>query len=154
MLLIGMLVPYILTTVYYFYTGRLEEWIQIQFVNSYGWLDFQTTQSNLFSAKTLLFGVILLGLLINFGRYSNRRTIDVQKKISLMYWGLLFGGLSIIIQADVSLEHLSIMAIPIGMLLSIAFVQLSRRWAEAWHLLLVAIALFFQYYAYFLPIGW
>lgn len=151
MLLIGLLVPFILMGAYQFYVDQWDGWIQSQFVDSFSWLDFQKLSSNLLMIKLGLLGLLLLVLLLGYSSASGRRTIDVQKKVDLMYWGLLFGGLTLLIQSGITIEHALILAVPMGMLLSIVFVELSSRWAEAWHILLVAAVLFFQYHAFFLP---
>jgi hypothetical protein len=151
MLLIGLLTPYILMGVYQFYVDQWDGWIQSQFVDSFDWLDFQKATSQLLFVKLGLLGLLLLVLLLGYGSASARRTIDVQKKVNLMYWGLLFGGLTLLIQAGITIEHVLILAVPMGMLLSIAFAGLSNRWAEAWHIMLAAAILFFQYHTFFLP---
>ena len=152
MLFMGLLVPYILIATYYFYTGQWGEWVQLQFTNNYAWLDFSKAVSNLFVLKGSLLGLLLLILIMSYGNFYSRRTIDVIKKFNLMYWALLFGGCSLLFQAGLTIEHLAILTVPMGMLLSVIFVQLSSNWAEFWHLLLIAAVLFFQYYSFFLPL--
>lgn len=151
MLLIGLVAPYILMGAYHFYVDQWDTWIQSQFIDSFDWLDFQKLPSNLLMIKLGLLGLLLLVLLLGYSGSSGRRTIDVQKKVNLMYWGLLFGGFTLLIQAGITIEHILILAVPMGMLLSIVFVGLSSRWAEALHILLVATVLFFQYHNFFLP---
>lgn len=151
MLIIGLLVPYILIGVYFFYVGRWEEWIDRQFIANFNWLDIPRSGTTLQTMHLAFLGLILLILLLSYSGYTNRQTIDVQKKIDLMYWGLLFGGLTLLFQSEVTLDHAAILTAPMGMLLSLTFAHLSSRWAEAWHLLLLATVLFFQYHLYFLP---
>lgn len=153
MILIGLLVPYILLGVYYFYTNRWADWIQRQFVENFEWLDLPGAATTWLIVQLVFLGLILLVVLLSYGNYASRQTIDVQKKISLMYWGLFLGGLSLFFQADITIDHAAILAVPMGMLLSLTFVNASRQWAEAWHLLLLAAILFLQYRSFFLIPG-
>lgn len=149
MLLTGMLVPYILAGSAYFYWESLDAFIQLQFISNFSWLDLKETDGSLFYIKLFALGLLVLVILLSYGSYSSRTTIDVQKKISLLYWGLLFGGLSLLFQSNITLADSAILTIPLGILLSINFTRLSNRWAESWHLLLITALLIFHYHSFF-----
>ena len=92
-----------------------------------------------------IFGVLILYVLTQAGNLLLRKTIDVRKKLNLLYVGLLFSPLVLVLQADVNLEALLIAAVPLGTLLSLRLLTLRPAVAEALHLLAVAAILLYQF---------
>jgi len=101
--------------------------------------------------KVVFVDLFLLVAIFSYGLYHFKKNIQVQKKITVLYWGLLCAGLTLIFQAGIRSDHLLILAVPLGIMISINFTSLSRRWAETLHLLIVIVILIFQYQQYLLP---
>ncbi|MFN7115516.1 MAG: hypothetical protein ACK4TA_01875 [Saprospiraceae bacterium] len=151
MVLIGALVPYILTGVYLFWNDQWEAFVQYQFIDSISFLDFRI-ESNVESVLKIIFvDIFLVVAIFSYTLYIFKKNIQVQKKISVLYWSLLFSAVTILFQAGVQLDHLLILAVPLGMMISINFTHLSSRWAEVLHLIIILIILIFQYQQYLLP---
>ena len=149
MMLIGLLVPYILLGVYFFFKGRWAEFIQQQIIDNFAFWDIHLIDMPTFYIKLAFIGFLTLVALLSYSYYTGRRTIDVQKKIDIMYWGLLFGGLSLLVQTSPGLEHLLILSVPLGILLSLHFVQLSKSLAEALHFILFISVIILQLAEFF-----
>ncbi len=151
MALTGVLTPFLLVGVWLFWHGRLQDGIQQQFVKGFGWLQFEPEGE--FSAWTagVLGGLAVLVALACATGLLYRKSIQVQKKISLLYWLLLLAVPALLVQPGIQVAHWLIAAIPVGALLGLAFTNLSRRWAETIHILLLAAILILQYKQFFLP---
>ena len=81
----------------------------------YGRLDATTY------AKLSAFALLVLWVIFNNGVYNFKKNIQIQKRISVLYWVLLFAGLTVFFQAKISLTHLQIITIPIGIFLGLTF---------------------------------
>lgn len=151
MILCGAVVPYILLGVYAFWSDEWDNFAQLQFVKSIGFLDFQSEPGAETILKVVFVDLFLLAAIFSYGLYNFKKNIQVQKKISVLYWGLFCAGLTLLFQAGIHTDHLLILAVPLGMMISINFTSASHRWAETFHLLIILIILIFQYQQYLLP---
>ncbi len=148
MILTGFLVPYLFCGLYYFWTNQLTLFADHQFVRNFQLLDIRNSLSSLTTfdyVKLSIFALLLVVVLFSAERYRSRKTIQVQKKLNILFWGLLFGGLSITFQQGLQLDQLLILALPLGLLLSINFINMPKSWAEFFHIVLVIFALLLQF---------
>ncbi|MEO1627927.1 MAG: hypothetical protein AAFV25_22450 [Bacteroidota bacterium] len=137
MVLIGFVVPYILTSVYYFWGDQWAYLWQQQFWANIQFLDIGTISRGNGDFLRLLFFVLLsLVAILSFRKYTIKRKIQVQKNISIIYWALFWGAITVLFQANIQFDHLLILALPLGILLSINFLQMKAPTAEVLHLLL------------------
>lgn len=150
MILIGGMVPYILTATYCFWHDMLGFFFEFQFAKGSGFFDINIDFSWYSYAELCFFILLTIIVILNFNTYMFKKNIQVQKKLSILYWVLLLLPITLLFQANVELEHLLILAIPLGMFLSFSFTKMSAQWAESWHLLLIVIVLLWQYKAFFL----
>ncbi|MEO1435714.1 MAG: hypothetical protein AAFV80_09275, partial [Bacteroidota bacterium] len=75
-----------------------------------------------------------------------RTKIQVQKYFSLLFYFLIFGGLSFFLQKDVGTEHLIIICVPISVFLGLSMLRIKTRpIAEFVHLILVLALIGFQF---------
>ncbi|MFK7935766.1 MAG: hypothetical protein AB8G22_19795 [Saprospiraceae bacterium] len=143
-LLSGSIVAYFLAGVYYFWQDRLSDFLQIQFVDNLGFLDLQVAMN---WQNYLIIGVVGLFILLTFLNYSNytiRQNIQTQKRISILSWAIITAAISFLIQSQVQIDHLLIFAVPVGIFLSFNFINMSARWAETLHLLLLIAIIVWQ----------
>lgn len=143
-MILGFIMPYLLCGLYFFWTDRWDDFIQSQFVSSFGFLSFRLTASLSINIAIALFIIFLIIVLMSSNGYLYKTQIQVQKKISLLFWTLLIGSSSLLIQKNIGLEHLLIMALPLSILLSINLTKLSPRIADTVHIVLWAGVLFYQ----------
>lgn len=146
MVLSGLAVPYLLSGLYFFWTDRWDYFLLQQFSVNIDWLSFSLSEFSPFThIKLGLFTLLLLVVLSSRSRYVLKRTMQEQKKINILFWGLLLAPLTLLFQANIHLDHLLILSIPLGLLLSINFINMRSNWAELFHFLLFLAALLFQY---------
>lgn len=147
MYICGIIVPYFLTGVYSFWIDQYEVFLQVQFVNNVGLLDWSAINLTTLLSRIIPFGVLLIWLLITNEQIVFKQKIQVKKMISLWYWSLLFLAFTIFFQAQLTTEHLLVIALPMASLMSISFLSRNSGTIEVIHLLMVAFALFMQFYA-------
>ena len=144
MFIIGYSVPFFLLAVYCFWHGILPQ-IGNHFFNNINFFSFSRYESPTLYIKI---GVIALILLLTVGastQFFSRRNMTVQKYLSILYWLILFGGLTVLIQTGVGLVHFLTIAVPVGVLLSMVFQRISTATAEALHMLFLMVALILQF---------
>ena len=145
MILMGLLSTFILAGAYSFWTGQWVSFWQLQFSKNLDFLDFAGQAHWLTWLKLGLFGLLLLICIISYNRYVLKKNIQKQKYISILYWGLLLSGLTILFQTEVRLEHLLILTTPMSIFISFNFLDMKKPTAEAIHLLMVFAALVLQF---------
>lgn len=152
-LLTGTITPYLLLGVYFFWFDQLSVFIKYQITDSIAFLPFQLpfefAFEDYFSFSLLI--IILLVVLLAYGNNIARKIRETQKKINILYWMLIIPVISLLFQAEIQLEHLAIIAMPLGILFSFNFSRMAPNWAELFHLFLLAAILFNQYYRIILP---
>lgn len=146
MVIIGLLTPYLLLSVYAFWQDSLPALWQESIIQGFGFLDFTPQDDvNTIYFSLAIFAIIILIILFSYGSYLFRQVIEVQRKINLIYWALLLSTLALLVQADIQLFLLMITAVPIGIMLSFNFIKLPPRIAEIIHLLMVVGVLALQF---------
>lgn len=151
MLLIGAFVPYILSSTYVFWVDQWDIFFKRQFVTSIGFLDFRFVNEPETYLKIIFVDLFLLVAIFSYNLYNYKKNIQVQKKFTVLYWGLFFSAFTLFFQAGIQNDHLLILVLPLGIMLSINFTNMSRRWAEIIHLFILLIIFIFQYQQYLLP---
>ncbi len=151
MLLTGAIVPFLLGGVWFYWHDQLEQGIAHQFAKRFAWMSFKEAEAFPVWASAAVLGFVVVLALVSYAAMIYKKTIQVQKKIGLLYWMLLAGGLTVPIQPDVQTDQWMAVTIPCGILFGFVFTTLSRRWAESLHLMLFAGVLILQYKQFFLP---
>lgn len=151
MLMVGGVVVYILAGTYFFWMDQFDLFLARQFYDNFAFFDFQKYSGNEVYFKIAFVDAFLIVAIFSYSLYVFKKIMEAQKKISILYWALFFGGLTVLFQANMQLDHLLVLAIPLGMLISMNFQKTSTQWAEALHFFILLIVLFFQYQQFILP---
>lgn len=148
MFLSGALVPYLLLATTLFWYDRLPDLWLWQFRQSFDFGALRIPQDGWLYAKLGVFTLGLIVVLLSLNVYYFKKTMQVQKKVSILYWVLFLAGITLLFQSGIQLDHLLLLSIPFGILLALSFTTLERGIAEVLHLILLAGALFFQFWKY------
>lgn len=143
MVLVGVFVPYFLLGVYAFWEGTYAAF-QEQVFSGFEWLSYVPVEAARVYRGLGVMSLFILVVLFSHRTYMLKQNIQVQRKLNLIFWGLLIFTVSLLFQAQIQLDHLLVTAVPIGLLLSINFVRMPKRMAEVLHLLLLVITLALQ----------
>ena len=145
-LLIGLIMPFFLAWMYYFAVGRFDFFWETQFSNNFSFLNFGGDSSEWeVYVKAILFLLAILFVIVNNGAYLAKRNIQSQKKISILYWVMFSSLVGAFFQANLSFEHLIMLAPPLGVFLAFSFTNMKSQWAESIHFLIVLLALTLQW---------
>jgi len=152
MLLAGLATPFWLAALYCFWNDELSLFLDLQLYKPFELWSFAKTEPWVLIVELIFWLVLILTALGSFGAYNFKMQLQVQKKISILYWVLLFAGLSTCIQKEAPVEHLLVTAVPLGIMISFNFILVSKRWSEMLHLLLLVLILCWQYKGYFIGV--
>ena len=144
MLLIGIIVPIFLQGVYCFWIGNMTAFSE-HFTQNVGFLSVIPYHSSTVYVKMGLISLLLLLTVLASSQFFSRRNMTAQKYIGLLYWLMLVSGLIILTQKALDLNQMIVLSVPLGILLSMTFQRLTPAMAEALHMLLVMVALVFQF---------
>lgn len=144
MAFVGLIMPYLLVALYFYATGRLEVFWEIHFTKNFGFFNFGSGGVNV-SVKLVLFALLLIYVIFENRSYFAKKNIQVQKKISILYWILISALIGAFFQNNLSFEHFLMLAPPLGIFLGFSFTNMKSQWAESIHFLLVIGALALQF---------
>ncbi len=147
---IGLIVPYLLASVYFFWNDQLLWFWEHQFVNNLGFFNFELNYNWETYSKIGFFIILGIIVLLSYNGYISKKNLQVQKNIDILYWAMLFGILTVLLQANIRLEHLHIFTIPFSILLSFSLLNMRKSLAEAVHLILMAGILILQFKVYWM----
>ncbi len=141
-LLAGVFAPLFLAWLWFFWRDSGGEFWQTQFGQLFHWPSFDLE----FGLKTCLqlamLAVFVVVALLNFGSYTSRKSIQVQKFIGILFWFLFAGGLTVFTLPSIAVAHFLLLASPLGIFLALTFLNIKNRaLAEVLHLLLVGSVL-------------
>lgn len=144
MVIVGFLVPYILLGTYHFWFDQFGEFWSQQVIQNISFLNFIGNNDVTTYTKLISFSLLILLSIVSMGVYNFKKNIQIQKKITVLYWLLLFGGLTVLFQAKITIAHFQIIAVPMGAFLAMTFSNMTSRWAESFHFLLLVLILALQ----------
>ena len=144
MFIIGYIVPFFLVSAFCFWHDILPQ-IGVHFVSNVNFFDFMRYDSQTLYIKIGVFALILLLVLGASTQFFSRRNMTVQKYLGILYWLILFGGLTITFQSGVNMVHFMVVAVPVSVLMSMVFQRMSTATAEALHMLFLMVALILQF---------
>ena len=145
MAFLGFLVPSFLMGVYLFWTNQLPSFYQTHIGPQLGFMHLLGTLQSIDYIKVSIFGSLILLTIIMSGSFFSKRNISAQKFIEILFWLMIFAGLSLVFQSNLQIGSLLIFSVPLGILLSLSFLNMGSAAAEALHTLLFVGALLLQY---------
>ena len=144
MFLIGVLVPFFLFGVYLFWNDKLY-YLPKHFSDNLSFFSFVHYTNPAVYLKLGIMGLLISIALLVYGQFLSKRSIATQKFLSCIYWMLLVGGITTLFQSGVDINHLLVVSVPLSILLSMLFQRIGIATAEVFHMLLLGIALIFQF---------
>jgi len=151
MLIFGIFTPYFLTGTYYYLIGDYGTFHDAQLVGNMSFLSIVPSNHWITYVKLAFFGVLMLLTILSINQYMQKKNIRVHKNLSILYWIMIAAGVAFVIQHNAGLEHLLLLSIPLGILLSFSMMNLRSQTAEAIHFILLFGAFVFQFQSYLMP---
>ncbi len=144
MFLIGLIVPVFMVGVYCFWIDKMPLFAA-HFYKNTGLMSFIPYHSSMIYVKIGITALLLMLTIVSSSQFFSRRNMTAQKYISMLYWLMLFCGLTTLTQHSIDLNQLLIISIPLSILLSMTFQRIPSAMSEALHMLLLMIALILQF---------
>lgn len=137
--LLGSASVFFLTGVFFFWRNELHDFMQLQFVQSFGFLDLDNLSGWSYKIKLIFFALLLLLAIFSFSAYMFKKKIQSQKYINILYWYLLIAGVSTLFVSSLDLTQLLILTPALGIMLSFNFQRLSIPLSESLHFVLLCL---------------
>jgi hypothetical protein len=138
--LLGWLTPFLMVTMWEYFIGVKQYTLQSFFYNNFGLSHFLKGFSLNEALVLIIVLVFLLIFLLSYGVYSGRKIIASQKRISILYWALLFSGISATLYLKVSLDHILLFWIPGSIFFALNLLEYKNRlWPEIIHMFLILL---------------
>jgi hypothetical protein len=134
----GIFVVYFIAGFGFYWFNQLDFFWEIQFRKNFNFLSFMRDYYAF--GEYMKLGVLLFLVLVaifNSDAYMLKKNIQVQKKISILFWSIGVGVLSAFFQSSLTLEHWLLLAPPLSVFLALTFTSMKPQWAEALHFLLI-----------------
>ena len=148
-ILIGFFVPYFLLGTYLYWTDSFEQFGYI--IGQFNFLDFKISGGWLIYAQLGFILLLILWSILGSNSFFFKTNIQVQKNISLLFWALLIGSLSVFYQRQLDFGHLLIIIVPLSVFLAFHLLNMKNKAiADVIHLLILALVFAFQYNEYLL----
>lgn len=148
--LIGVLTIFFLVSVWAFWNRSDLSFLNELIIN-FDLFNFQTNSNYFDYGKLALFAILTTIAILLYNRNTIKKSIQARKKIDVLYWMMLFCGLSVFFFAFIDIYHLEALIIPLSIFMGFqVFYMKSRPMAELLHLVLFTIALAVQIVPYFL----
>lgn len=138
-ILTGIGLIYFFLAVTGYLTGEYAAYVSRQF-GQFGLPEIDgLTPRNLPGLATL--GLLLLAVLLGFGRISRMLNIEGSKNVSALAWFLLVSVLVASVTDNATVSTAQVLVVPLGGLLGLGMVNMAPSRAEAVHLVLMAVAM-------------
>lgn len=138
-LIIGVATVYFFLFVTAYFKGILADSISVQF-SHFGLLSLQATSTaNLIGLGIL--ALLILGVILGYGRISMMLNIEGSKNTNLLAWMLVSGILILVFSGTVTAANAQVLVVPLGALLGLGLVNMKQSRAEVVHLLLFVAAM-------------
>jgi len=153
-LLSGVFVPNFLAWVWYFWADEGAAFRDAQWGNLFQFNQFDAVWNEVLILKTALISTLSLIFIYGLGALNNRKGIQSQKFVGVLYWFLVLGASTALFARQWLWEHLLLTAAAMGLLLAMTFQEFrSRFWAEMLHFLLLCFVLFIQFAEKIIPLA-
>ena len=88
----------------------------------------------------------IIASIINYTQFTQKKSLQAIKNLGLMYWIYLAGFFSLFFAGTINFSHFYLIAIPSAIFAALYLEMIKKKFlAEALHILVIAIVLFFQF---------
>ncbi len=149
-LLAGFGSPVLWIFTYHLLEDNAAAWWAMDITSKYGLPTLQITW-DIFNLMSVAVWALLVGVsLWNWGKLQQKTTIQEQKYLTIIFIMMLMGGLTLLAQPTVFVEHLTLFTLPLGVLFGLQLQAIRHDGvAELVHLFAMMLCLAVQYQYWF-----
>jgi len=145
-LLVGALIPYFLTAVYYFWFDRLTEFSSIITFHKLMNEEFSFVNNAQVILITFVVGLALIWSFVKIQSNYFKTVVQIRNYFVVMMLFSFLGFLSAFMQSSIQPEHFIWLIIPVAMAISYSVQFLKKYWlAEILNLSLLLLIIYFQF---------
>jgi hypothetical protein len=145
-LTIGLFIPYFFVGVYQFWCDGLLVFMSKYIWGNFVFLDWNMEWSAYTVVKILFFIVLIIWTFFQYPSYFFKTNIQNQKYITLLLWSMLIILVPTIFQANLGLEHLLLLCLPLSVFVAFNLINIEKQMrAEVIHITMLLVALSFHY---------
>lgn len=141
----GIFVPFFLLGTYYYWNDKyflMQEYFQFDI----GIFAIFSGFSLSILISMISIGIIVVYIILSYNSYTLKNSIQVKKKIDIMYWFLLFSFLNLFFINGIDFNHFVILAIPFAVFIGMSFEKMkSKLMAEMIHITMLIMILIVQF---------
>ncbi|MEM0994904.1 MAG: hypothetical protein AAGI49_17870 [Bacteroidota bacterium] len=152
-MLFGAITVFFLAATITFWNDHLSYFLEQQFVVNSNLLNLSLSQRDFFLVELLLMAFLLLMVLFGYSSIMLKQNIQFQKKVGILYIMLAISPFALVLQPSLSVSHLGILIVPIGVLLGLLLSNIGKTTAELLHFILLVLVLAWQLNPYWLSSG-
>ncbi|MGB4840667.1 MAG: hypothetical protein WBP08_16805 [Saprospiraceae bacterium] len=115
----GFIIPYFILFAYKYWAGLV--YVELAFIKDifFRLPDIQKDDLIVFYISVGIISLDLLFVIFNYGVLTSKKSLQIQKKIDVFYWILLYSLISFLIFSTVGVIHLMTLAFPLAILTGI-----------------------------------
>ncbi len=146
---IAAFIPYYLIWTIYYFMDSLTFLYQVEFsAISIPGSFIGSGITTIAQVVIVLFLVVLM--VLNYGEFRHKKTLQTQQNLNLLYWWMLLIPVGLLYQSGISIAFTLQIMIALSVCVSMFFQKIRKEWADAYHLIWVALVIVFQYIEYLL----
>jgi hypothetical protein len=146
MLLIGVLTAYFMVGAFYFYFDAFDIFWNQQVSKNIAFFNIIWKNNWVSYLERIFFGLLLGLSILSQGMYSFKKSIQVQKFQTVLFWTTLVAGVTVFFQTNVSMEQMVFVMPPLAFFMMYNFLKMERGLAEALHLLWIFFVIALQFH--------
>jgi hypothetical protein len=148
MIFIGFLMIYFAVGTVYFLTDSFSIFWNEHFGRNIAILNINYKISYWIGGAYIFYFALILFSIVSQGFYSSKRSIQIQKYQTVLYWLMLFVGITVFFQTKVDIDCIILLLPAIAIFLSYNFLGMKSTYAEALHLFFLAVILILHFHTY------
>lgn len=146
MVVLGTFTAYFIVGAFYFLNDAFDIFWQHQVQNNWAYFNIIAQNSWTTYIERIYFILLLVIAIFSQSFFSFKQSIQTQKYQTILYWAMLLSGLTIIFQANISLDQLSFLCAPLAIFFMYHFIRLDKTTAELIHLIWIFLIIAFQFH--------
>ena len=127
MIIVGAITPLFLTGTIFYLLDDFSNFYQTTFINGFGFWNFEGVDHWSNYVPVVLFGILVLIVFGSGNIYFQKQSIRSQKNIQVLYYFIIISLLTVLIQKEVRVEQLLLLAIPLSLMLPLNFLEFRKR---------------------------
>ena len=135
--LTGIFVPVFLGWLWYFWNDLGALYRARNIGGIFGLPRFDTEINTAMMMKGGLLIFLLLFFVLNFATFSSNKSMQGQKCVSVLYWMLFLGSITVLLRPDWRWEAFVLTSAPAGIFLAMSYQNMRNSFAEMLHLALL-----------------